>query len=242
MMDLDVSILTSIFAFCATLATAISTFLLYQQTRYKHKVHFISSISTYLIELRGNPIREIWWSPPSQENLKINEVSDDYRIKVQNIGGGPAYNVRYQQVFDFEHYYVKLIDKIGTEHPSFLITADEWGYCIELDGDQIGGFRKSSDTIGVIDFFGVGGSDNSVHLIPIDPSLSYIALCYCYAILSDVRNGGKGEKIIINFDLIIDCVDSAAYNKKFIIPLSLEISMKRYKDNFSGAIFSINLK
>ncbi|MBJ7512260.1 MULTISPECIES: hypothetical protein [Brevundimonas] len=220
---------------------AYSARLAWKQVRFQFEPQLLIPSRHFQIKMASSSIREVFWEKPTEKAAYVNGGDTDYFFLLRNIGNGAAYDASVRIELDFETIFADTQSKIANHAPTLSVDHDSFGVSLRIDGEIIGGFRLPDQAFSLVDQVGSGSSQNSVRQFPIDPSLSFFALCYGAYLMHERMIGRIQPEQRISFDFIVDYTDSSGRRQSRRFPRILIIRGGRWQADLSDGVAFVML-
>lgn len=242
---MDAATLTNMLSAVGTVAAAAvaaySARLAWRQVRYQFEPQLLIPSRHFQIKMAAASLRDVFWEKPTERAAYLNGGDTDYCFTVQNTGNGPAYDILVRTELDFEALYADTQTKIAEHAPALSVIHDSFGVSLLIGGDVIGGFRLPDDAASLVDRLGSGSSPDSVRQFPIDPSLSFFALCYGAYLMHERMRGTIQPEQRIAFSFVIDYADSSGRRQSRRFPRTLIVRGGRWQADLSDGVAFVSV-
>jgi hypothetical protein len=210
-----------------------------KQVRFQFEPKLRIPDRRFQIKVHKDILKEIWWSPPTDEVRIVNGGSTDYSFGIENIGAGAATDISVSTKYDYSTIFSSAQEKLGKNAPNLEILMDHWGVIIKEQGHVVGGFQLPDGCVTQIDFLPPAGKEASSGQVLIDPSLAFFLLVYAHGILFSEHKNQRVEVAIV-FEVSFSDQSGTARKQEF--NASLEISGGRSKSDLTDGVALIYLK
>lgn len=235
-------VLSALGALVAAGVAAYSANLAWRQLHLQFQPRLLVGNAHFQIRMMRDSLQALWWEPPSEEARYINGGETEYLLKLVNIGRGPAYEVQIRTEFDYESVFEDLKEKLAPFVTGLDLQYDDWGCQVSVHGALRGGFRLPDEAFAVVEHIEGATSGRQTATFPIDPSLSFFALCYAYFLMKGhTSHASAQEDQRIEVTFAIEYTNQAGKRLKERHRRELVITGGRWRADLSDGVAIIYL-